>query len=40
VGLLKANLLGDNGLAVLGGVAVVLFFAAGLAVDVRPKKPR
>jgi hypothetical protein len=40
VGLLKADLLGDNGLAVLGGVAVVLFFAASLAIDVRPKKPR
>jgi hypothetical protein len=40
VGLLKADLLGDNGLAILGGVAVVVFFAASLAIDVRPKKPR
>jgi hypothetical protein len=40
VGLLKADLLGDNGLAIVGGVAVVLFFAASLAIDVRPKKPR
>jgi uncharacterized membrane protein len=40
VGLLKADLLGDNGLAVLGGIAIVLFFAVSLAIDVRPKKPR
>ena len=40
VGLLKADLLGDNGLAVLGGIAIVVFFAASLAIDVRPKKPR
>jgi hypothetical protein len=40
VGLLKADLLGDNGLAVLGGIAIVLFFAASLAIDVRRKKPR
>jgi membrane protein YdbS with pleckstrin-like domain len=40
VGLLKADLLGDNGLAILGGVAVVVFFAVSLAIDVRPKKPR
>jgi len=40
VGLLKADLLGDTGLAVLGGMAIVLFFAMSLAIDVRPKKPR
>jgi hypothetical protein len=40
VGLLKADLLGDNGLAVLGGIAIVLFFAVSLAIDVRAKKPR
>lgn len=40
VGLLNADVLGDNGLAVLGGIAIVLFFAASLAIDVRPKKPR
>ena len=40
VGLLKADLLGDAGLAVLGGIAIVLFFAMSLAIDVRPKKPR
>ena len=40
VGLLKADLLGDTGLAVLGGMAIVLFFAMSLAIDVSPKKPR
>ena len=40
VGLLKADLLGDNGLAVLGGIAIVLFFSISLAIDVRPKKRR
>jgi len=40
VSLLKADLLGDNGLAVLGGIAIVLFFAVSLAIDVRRKKPR
>jgi hypothetical protein len=40
LGLMKADLLGDNALAVVGGVAIVLFFAVCLAIDVRPKKPR
>ena len=37
---MKADLFGDHGLAVLGGVAIVVFFAASLAIDVRPKKPK
>ena len=37
---LKAKLFGDHGLAVLGGVAVVVFFAISLAIDVRPRKPK
>jgi hypothetical protein len=36
----KAHLFGDRGLAVLGGVAIVVFFAVSLAIDVRPKKPK
>lgn len=38
LGALKAGLLGDHGLAVLGAAAIVVFFAISLAVDVRPKK--
>jgi hypothetical protein len=37
---LKADLFGDHGLAVLGGVAIVGFFAISLAIDVRLKKPK
>ena len=37
---MKADLFGDHGLAVLGGVAIVVFFAVTLAIDVRPKKPK
>jgi hypothetical protein len=36
--LLAGNVFGDHGLAVVGGLLVVVFFAASLAVDVRPKK--
>jgi hypothetical protein len=35
VAAMKAGLLGDHGLAVLGGALVVLFFAVSLAIDVR-----
>jgi hypothetical protein len=37
VAALKSNLFGDHGLAVLGGIVIVLFFAASLAIDVRPR---
>ena len=37
---MKANLFGDHGLAVLGGVVVAIFFAASLAIDVRAKKSK
>jgi hypothetical protein len=37
---LKAHLFGDQGLAVLGGVAIVVAFAISLAIDVRPKRRR
>ena len=40
LGLMKADVLGDSALAVVGGVAIVVFFAISLAIDVRPKKPR
>jgi hypothetical protein len=35
---MKANLFGDLGLTLLGGVAIVVAFAISLAIDVRPKK--
>jgi hypothetical protein len=35
---LKAQLFGDHGLALLGGVAIVVAFAISLAIDVRPKR--
>jgi hypothetical protein len=37
VGLLRAHVFGDIGLAVLGGVLVVVAFSVSLAIDVRPK---
>ena len=40
LGALKADMFGDHGLAVLGAVAIVAFFAISLAIDVRPKKPK
>jgi hypothetical protein len=40
VAAMSANLFGDTGLTILGGVAVVAFFAVSLAVDVRPKRKR
>lgn len=40
LGLMKADLLGDSGLTVLGGVAIMLLFAVSLAIDVGPRKPR
>ncbi|MDQ1620794.1 MAG: hypothetical protein QOE19_3363 [Actinomycetota bacterium] len=35
VAAMRARLLGDHGLAVMGGAMVVVFFAASLAIDVR-----
>jgi hypothetical protein len=35
---MATNLLGDAGLTVLGGVAVMVAFAVSLAIDVRPKR--
>jgi hypothetical protein len=35
---MKSGLLGDHGLAVLGGVLIVVFFSASLAIDVRPRR--
>lgn len=40
VGLLRADVVGDHALAIVGGVLIVVLFAVSLAVDVRPKKPR
>jgi hypothetical protein len=37
---LKANLFGDHGLTILGGVVIVAAFAVSLAIDVRPKSKR
>jgi hypothetical protein len=37
---LKAHLFGDQGLALLGGVAIVVAFAISLASDVCPKRRR
>lgn len=39
-GAMKAGVFGDHGLAVLGGVLVMVFFAVSLVVDVRPRKPK
>ncbi len=36
VAAMQTKLLDDHGLAVLGGAAIILFFAASLAIDVRP----
>jgi hypothetical protein len=35
---MKAELFGDTGLTLLGGVALVIGFAVSLAIDVRPKR--
>jgi hypothetical protein len=37
VGILRANVLSDGGLAILGGVLVVVAFTISLVIDVRPK---
>ena len=34
---LKAEVFGDTGLTILGGIAVVVAFTVSLAIDVRPK---
>ncbi|HEU5007071.1 MAG TPA: hypothetical protein VFT67_08875 [Jatrophihabitantaceae bacterium] len=39
-GVMKAGVFGDHGLAVLGGVLVMVLFAVSLVVDVRPRKPK
>jgi hypothetical protein len=39
VGAMKAGLFGDYGLAVLGGIVIVLFFAVSLAIDARRTRP-
>ena len=40
VGLLKADIMGDHVLAVIGGVVLVVFFAISLAIDVRPTRSK
>ena len=35
---MKAGLLGDTGLTLLGGAFIVVAFAISLAIDVRPKR--
>ena len=35
---MKADVLGDGGLALLGGALIVVAFAISLAIDVRPKR--
>jgi drug/metabolite transporter superfamily protein YnfA len=40
VAALKADVFGDHGLAILGGVLVVVAFAVSLAVDARPWRQR
>jgi hypothetical protein len=35
---LTLGLFGDTGLALLGGIAIVIAFAISLAIDVRPQK--
>jgi hypothetical protein len=37
---MKADLFGDHGLAILGGVTIVVFFAISLSIDVRPRKTK
>jgi hypothetical protein len=37
---MKADLFGDHGLAILGGVTIVVFFAISLGIDVRPRKTK
>jgi hypothetical protein len=37
---MNADLFGDHGLAILGGVTIVIFFAISLAIDVRPRAPK
>jgi hypothetical protein len=38
--LLKADVLGDTALTLLGGAAIVVAFAISLAIDVRPRRRR
>jgi hypothetical protein len=40
VALLKADVMGDHALAIVGGVVLVVFFAISLAIDVRPTRPK
>lgn len=36
--IMASNVFGDHGLAITGGLLIIVFFAASLAIDVRPKK--
>jgi hypothetical protein len=38
IAVMQTKLLDDHGLAVLGGAAIILFFAASLAIDVHPRR--
>jgi hypothetical protein len=38
VALLRADVFGDHGLAVIGGAVLILAFVVSLAIDVRPGK--
>jgi len=40
LGVMKADVLGDHALAVVGGIVLVVFFAISLAIDVRPTRPK
>ena len=40
VAAMSAELFGDAGLTILGGLAVMVLFAVSLAIDVRPKHKR
>ncbi|MCU1657813.1 MAG: hypothetical protein JWO57_2469 [Pseudonocardiales bacterium] len=40
VAALEGKLFGDHGLAILGGILIVVFFAISLAIDVRPRRPK
>jgi hypothetical protein len=40
VAAMSAKLFSDTGLTILGGLAVIAFFAASLAIDVRPRRTR
>jgi hypothetical protein len=39
LGALQSGRFGDRGLAILGGLTIIVLFAISLAIDVRPRKP-